>query len=284
MIYDHSLLDITMSGGSVASDSFSSALSSSRSGTTSPDRDSHASSLNYSHSSQWESAPISHVSVLETLPETLSTEEVTQVEMFYRGLSCQVHVCVSVASLYICEDGGNRQKTGWVLQYAEGVPVIVHVTRADKKSVHMLFAERGTGFPLWRDTLDISSDYRSVDIDYHDFQASDRKTKVGLRISSGSAASKFLQQVVALTSNPANFQESKGKRGTSSKKKKTFVPKKSSISPPCCFAHLIHITKADELTSLSQFVGTPSVMNLSRNPRASVLLPAKLSTATLKRP
>ncbi|XP_055342955.1 uncharacterized protein LOC129591353 [Paramacrobiotus metropolitanus] len=269
-----------MSGSSVASDSFSSVQSSSCSGTTSPDRDSHASSLNYSHA-QWERSNTGNSPLtLESLAETLSAEEVTQIETFYRGLFSQVYVCPAGAALYLCEPEMTTRQTpaSWILQYAEGVPVVVQVTRPDRKSVHFIFAERGTGFPLWRDVITKTSDYRSVDADYHDFKASNQKTRVGLRIASTSAASKFLQNVITLISNPANFQEMKMKR---TPKKKNPPPKKSSISPPCCFAHLVHVAKDDDLTSLSQFV-TPLVNNNGpvqthlANPRASVMFPSKV--------
>ncbi|OQV23935.1 hypothetical protein BV898_02283 [Hypsibius exemplaris] len=177
----------------------------------------------------------------------------------------------------------NPQKTGWTLEFSTGVPVVVHVTRPGRQSVHFIFAERATGFPLWQDShLTPSSKYTCIDSDYHEFVATANQTRVGLRFGAASAASKFLQQVVSLIANPATFGEvkSSGRRQaqTTPKKTKQQPPKKSSISPPCCFQHRTHVAKEDELRSLADFVGSvrKNIFPSSVDSRTSMVVSSKI--------
>ena len=156
-----------------------------------------------------------------------------------------------------------QHKTGWTLEFDSGVPVVVHVARpGSRRTVEFIFAERATGLPLWRDrNLTPASGYSCIDSDYHEFvqqptPPTASRLRVGLRFGAASAASKFLQQTVALLSNPATFGDLKGSKPPQTpKKSKQSQPKKSSISPPCCFVHRAHVEKDDDLRSLADFVG-----------------------------
>lgn len=135
------------------------------------------------------------------------------------------------------------------------MPVIVQVTRPDKNAVYFVLADRRTGFPLWREALNAESKYQSIDVDYHEFHAASLNTRVGLRISSVPAATKMLQHVLMLTLNPSVFgQNDKKKKRKSVKAKKTVMPQKNSISPPCCFTHVAHVAHKDQLLSLTELV------------------------------
>lgn len=86
----------------------------------------------------------------------LSNAELFQIDLFYRSRKTFVHVCPCPAVLYFCRaaissSGGGGSSSGW--RYAAaGVPVIVVETLriAVGPRLHVVLAERGTGFELWR--------------------------------------------------------------------------------------------------------------------------------------
>ena len=79
----------------------------------------------------------------------LTNAELFQIDLFYRSRKTLVHVCPCAARLYFAGAGSS---SSW--RYAaSGVPVIVVDTVRVAPRLHVLLAERGTGFELWRCAL-----------------------------------------------------------------------------------------------------------------------------------
>jgi len=84
----------------------------------------------------------------------LSNAELFQIDLFYRSRRTLVHVCPCPALLYFARcsaAAGAGGSSGW--RYAAaGVPVVVADTLrvASGPRLHVVVAERGTGFELWR--------------------------------------------------------------------------------------------------------------------------------------
>jgi len=83
----------------------------------------------------------------------LSNAELFQIDLFYRSRLTLVHVCPCPALLYFARAAGSGGGGSSSWRYAAaGVPVIVVDTlRAPR--LHVVVAERGTGFELWRHGL-----------------------------------------------------------------------------------------------------------------------------------
>lgn len=85
--------------------------------------------------------------------EGLSETERHQIETFFRGLRTQLYVCSSLANLYVSwkESEGN-----WKFKHT-GIPVVIlesgDTKSRSKRRIQILLAEKGTCFPLWRDTI-----------------------------------------------------------------------------------------------------------------------------------
>jgi len=81
----------------------------------------------------------------------LSNAELFQIDLFYRSRRTLVHVCPCPALLYFARCSAAGGSSGW--RYAAvGVPVVVADTLrvASGPRLHVVVAERGTGFELWR--------------------------------------------------------------------------------------------------------------------------------------
>ena len=80
----------------------------------------------------------------------LSNAELFQIDLFYRSRKTLVHVCPCPALLYFARAGA-ASSSSWRFA-AAGVPVIVADTLrlVVGPRLHVVLAERGTGFELWR--------------------------------------------------------------------------------------------------------------------------------------
>ncbi|KAG0445602.1 hypothetical protein HPB47_013506 [Ixodes persulcatus] len=155
--------------------------------------------------------------------------EVDQVESCFKSHKTYVYACHCLANLYfteVCQDGTPGR---WELART-GVPVLIldkGETRArTRRMVHIVLAERGTGFALWKDVIDNLSSYRKP--------------------------AEFWDRVEELISDPLNISLSMPKGCTKSMKKKNRpskpkpLPRKSDISLPCCFQHVTNVGSADK--------------------------------------
>ena len=83
----------------------------------------------------------------------LSNAELFQIDLFYRSRKTFVYVCPCPAILYFCRAANSNGSSSSTWRFAAaGVPVIVvdKVRVAVGPLLHVVLAERGTGFELWR--------------------------------------------------------------------------------------------------------------------------------------
>jgi len=98
---------------------------------------------------------------------TLTSSDVTQVEMFYRSNKTEVFVCACAARLYFAStrrhsaNGSIKPEIvnmfGWSPTPAVGLPVLVldsGGSRCRDRKLYVVLAEIGSGFALWRDSVD----------------------------------------------------------------------------------------------------------------------------------
>lgn len=90
----------------------------------------------------------------------LSNAELFQIDLFYRSRSTFVYVCPCPAVLYFARAAGGGSASSWRFA-AAGVPVVVAdtVRVAVGPRLHVVLAERGTGFELWRYDLSAAQQY-----------------------------------------------------------------------------------------------------------------------------
>lgn len=231
---------------------------------------------------------------------SLSDQDRFQVELFFRGHKTQVYVCSSLANLYTSScrrssngGGGKESSSSWELKYT-GIPVLLldygQTRSRDRRRIQLLLAEKGTGFMLWRDTIDNLSSYKAVQPTFHTMHLStDHRQVVGLSFDEATGAQSFLEQLERLTSDPANISltgpGSKGKKKSSSSsssssnsaapsrrqqdKTKVVLPRKSDISQPCCFQHVTNVEASDRTKYFSLQAFLP---NSTQPPSTSTLV------------
>lgn len=85
--------------------------------------------------------------------EAVTEAEKHQIELFFRGLRSNLYVCSSLANLYVSWKGSEGN---WTFKHT-GVPVVIlesgDTKSRSKRRIQILLAEKGTCFPLWRDTI-----------------------------------------------------------------------------------------------------------------------------------
>lgn len=147
----------------------------------------------------------------------------------------------------------------------------------DQRRIQLVLAERGTGFTLWRDTIDNLSNYEAADATFHTMRLStDHRHIAGLSFDSPEAADELFRYIETLTSNPANVRLSAPKStsrttsflrfftssGSKNRNKHAklpalpALPRKSDISQPCFFQHVTSVDTTDrgKLFSLQSLV------------------------------
>ncbi|KAK2162748.1 hypothetical protein LSH36_92g02035 [Paralvinella palmiformis] len=198
----------------------------------------------------------------------LIEQELLQVEMFYRSHKTDVFVCQSLANLYF----GNIRSSGsparsvchidsgqWQF-FKSGIPVLVLDSGQSrrKRKLNIILAERGTGFTLWRDTMNHLTNYTSPQSTFHTMHLSSDHTKLaGFRFVDASAAVDFYHRIFKLVSDPNDdvlnlSGANKGKKNAKHKDKKKYkAPTKADISTPCCFTHITKLDRADDVAARS---------------------------------
>ena len=234
---------------------------------------------------------------------TMTSDEVEQIEMFYRSHETIVVVCRCIVSLYlgytkspkvvdgIPSRGSTESLDGWTF-IRRGVPVLVLDSGDGRRQrrLHVVLAERGSGFILWKDSVDHLTNYTSHTevMTFHTMHLSNDHTRLaGFIFDDTTAASLWHQQFVALTSDPDdtllnlfNGQSSKKKNLShrtgvkATKKVKVKPPSKADISSPCCFTHVTRLNRNEGLNFLSlppPTLDSPSGRSPLPSPRPSSL-------------
>ena len=194
----------------------------------------------------------------------LSEQEVLQVEMFFRSHKTEVYVGGCETHMYFGTVRASPHKSptqalpdddSWTF-FKNGVPVLVLDSGESRRSrkLTVVFAERSTGFILWKDTYNHLTNYRANHPSFHTLHLSNDHTKVvGLSFEDPGAASDFVRKIHAWTSDPNDSilnLSSKKKKKKKEDKKKYKAPNKSDISSPCCFTHITQLDRSDGMTIL----------------------------------
>lgn len=199
----------------------------------------------------------------------LDEQEVLQIELNFKSHKTFVYVCRCLANLYFTRtdliQGGrvsSPRSNEWELNRT-GVPVVVfdegESRSRPRRQVQLILAERGSGFPLWRDVIDNLTDYRAIASTFHTlYLSSDHRLMAGLSFDSTLSAADFLLQVDLITSDPVNIALTgpKGRKGRLSKSQERERKRerrerrdrricKSEISAPCLFQHVTSVDLSD---------------------------------------
>ena len=210
------------------------------------------------------------------LPES----EVNQIEMFYRSHKTEVWVCRCIAHLHfgiarpilstpkLGEKANKKNKNKQVLVVSDtvdqwkyvksGIPLFLLDSGESHRirQFHILLAERGTGFTIWRDTLNHLSGYKAMSLTCHTMHLSEDHNNMALfRFDDSSAASEFLSRFTTIASNPnddiLNLIGSKKRKDDKRRLKGKYrPPSKSTISSPCGFTHITKLDRADGVSLL----------------------------------
>ena len=180
----------------------------------------------------------------------------------YSSYKTTCYISSSLVNLYT-----STPSSPWTLCYT-GVPTLLlnyGGSRArTQRGVHLVLAERGTGFALWKDRLDNLSCYTADMGDklFHSLHYSkDHMVRVGLSWEQEKDAALFLDCVEDLTSSPENLGLSGPKTRLRVTGKRRDKVDKVEISRPCGFRHNVSISMEDRDTFHS--------MRLNINPKVN---------------
>lgn len=201
---------------------------------------------------------------MTSLAEGVTEQDVQQVEMFYKSHKSDVTVCHSLANLYFGSGAASAKNTSPALMsspasgsetwefVSTGIPVLVLDSGSHVRSrqLSIVLAEKGTGFPLWRDVVSHLTQYVCPHANFHTLRVSADSNKLaGLSFDDSKAAADFAATFKQLTSNPDDDLLMLSKKGKKKKKKqeskkvKYKPPKKTDISQPCCFQHVTKLER-----------------------------------------
>lgn len=222
----------------------------------------------------------------------LTDEDRNQVEMFYRSHKTRLFVAKCEANLYF---GSARRHSAVVpsrsaaARAAEspenwmflkcGIPVLLLDSGESRRQrrLHIILAERGSGFVLWRDTFDHLTGYSvSPNVGFHTMHLSKDHTKLaGFYFADSLSATEFFDFLSNLTSDPddpllslSNGTKKKKKDrkktgcGATSRKEKRKPIRREDISLPCCFTH---VTKLDRNDGLHILLSDDSLLQQKQN-------------------
>ena len=227
----------------------------------------------------------------------VSEHEINQVEMFYRSHKTDVLVCQCLAHMYAgtvrSEQGtssGTAEVGNW--RYTQsGLPLLLFDTGESRRQrrLHIVFAEKGTGFVLWRDHVDNLTNYRSPRASFHIMHLSkDHGSVVGFNFDDSVSAAAFLHRINSFLADPyadllqlsgaaarkamkKRMKEAKKLAKAQAKKDKSTRlkrPTKADISSPCCF---VHLTKLDRTDGMSLLDSHPQPLSPEAEQRSSTL-------------
>ncbi|XP_074662355.1 uncharacterized protein LOC141914913 [Tubulanus polymorphus] len=197
------------------------------------------------------------VDVFESVPrpEQITDGDIAQVEMFYRSHQSTVTVCQALTNLYFGQAKSDMSGDNWEL-FRTGIPVVILDSGQGRRRrmLHIVLAEKGTGFTLWRDHIDHLSCYKMVQPNFHTvFMSNDHTRLAGLSFDDAVAANDFLNTIQTLTSDPSDEMLSTGRKKKEKPKKskgKFKAPKKTDISQPCCFVHVTKLENSENFGSV----------------------------------
>ncbi|XP_015908560.1 uncharacterized protein [Parasteatoda tepidariorum] len=193
----------------------------------------------------------------------LSEQDIAQIEVFFGSHKTYVYVCRCLANLYFSTVGNDD----WGEPERTGIPVLLldkGETRArNERRLQIVLAEKGSGFVLWKDSIDYRSNYKSQETFHTMYWSKDHRKMAGLSFDAEEASEKFLAEVKQLMEDPLNISLSVPKQ----KKKKLRIPKKKEkpkqlstkeISSPFLFEHVTNVSLDDKkkLYSMATLVPT----------------------------
>ena len=156
----------------------------------------------------------------------LSNAELFQIDLFYRSRRTLVYVCLCPAVLYFARTASSSGGSSLVWRFAAaGVPVIIVDTLGVSVGprLHVVLAERGTGFELWRYGLTDVRQYTDSEPSttvrdniggaaFHTAILPSRDV-AGLSFDDADSASEFYRQLLRLTELYLTGTGSRGKKG-----------------------------------------------------------------------
>ena len=214
---------------------------------------------------------VRRVSVFYTMSDStvrVSDEQIFKIKLSLSSLSTSVILCPMLTSLYTKTT--SRDDDTWIY-LKKGVPGIIlnHGTTSNKTtttghfSVELGLADPTTGFLLWKESVCVTSQYRSSQKNFHTFKTSE-DTMAGLKFPLDEGANIFLHDVVRCigSMSPVTDVVVTKKNDTNSKKtlrmrrENSKQRNKIDISTPCMFSHVtsfsdIQLPKKEEWKSIS---------------------------------
>jgi len=208
--------------------------------------------------------------------------------MFYSSHKTAISVCPCVAGLYIGNikslatppppffaSGGGlapyesninlsmKDNKHWTF-VKSGLPVLVLDSGESrrKRRLHIVLAEKGTGFSLWRDSIDHLSEYTVQSPTFHTmYLSNDHGRVVGFSFDNPGGAAELFKNLHHMTSDSSEKSVLNLSDGRLRKKKSTATAKesktktkgrlnKAAISQPCCFTHVTQLNGNDMSTVL----------------------------------
>ncbi|XP_071819106.1 uncharacterized protein [Apostichopus japonicus] len=203
----------------------------------------------------------------------VTDDDIHQIELFFLSLKSRVFVCPALANLYFATLQDMASLGGWELK-TTGFPTLIFESGdldGDRQGkLSLCIAEKGTGFTLWQDILSKETGYKSPERNFHTMTVSEDRAKLaGLSFDDEGSAINFFHKVQTWIEEDSALRYSeykaKGKKSRGKKKKllKQKLPRKETISLPCCFEH---VTKLDHEGYIQRAMGgLNSPQNFSRS-------------------
>ena len=210
--------------------------------------------------------PAAPMSNLRVQDRRLVDADITQVDMFFRSHKTDVFVCTCLVHMYFGSFTGSPTKTqpdNW--QYVKSGLLVLIVDNGEARSrgrrIAIVLSEKGTGFQIWKDSINALTDYKAASMGFHTMHLStDHMRRVGFGFDDTVCASDFHRKLLSVTTNPNNedilsvttSSKHRKKRKEDKKNKKYRAPSKCDISSPCCFTHITKLDKTDGFNIVGQ--------------------------------
>ena len=182
----------------------------------------------------------------------ISSKDLLKVEASYRSIGTQVFVARSLCDLYITTADRLAKLEDWIF-FQHGLPVWLFNSGLNPQRpcrLSLLIAEYGSGFPVWEDIMDASSEVKQARAQHITFRLSDQNTLAVLRFADLSASKEFFNSYLSIRNDPryqhifnrksiqaSHRSSSCGSVATKKNKSKRSL-NKSTISNPCQFQHI----------------------------------------------
>ena len=217
----------------------------------------------------------------------ITEADILQAELFYRSHKTEVFVGQALAGLYLGTVRAGSPTKGqpnsihpnphdpdkW-MYLKTGIPVLVMDSGESRRArkIHVILAERGTGFVLWKECMNHLTHYTVATSNFHTLHLSNDHTRLaGFNFDDAVAAGEFHQKIRQLTSDGdddvLNLSGKKAKKKKSKKSsKKSRPPTKADISTPCCFTHVTRLDRTDGMSLLNSSLPTSPSRELANVP------------------